>query len=104
MTEVNPPDRPDQAERTEPAPPAADPPECHAEVARTESALAAMEPIEIQRELERSSVDDAMPVIVSRALPAARDGLQPVHRRILWGMRDVGARSDRPHMKCARIT
>src|SRR3712207_292902 len=52
----------------------------------------------------RSCLDYAMTVIVSRALPDARDGLKPVHRRILWGMQDVGARSDRPHMKCARVT
>src|SRR5205085_3254216 len=64
----------------------------------------AIEPIEIQEEMERSFLDYAMSVIVSRALPDARDGLKPVHRRILWGMHDVGARSDRPHMKCARVT
>src|SRR3981081_3544610 len=63
-----------------------------------------IEPIEIQEEMERSFLDYAMSVIVARALPDARDGLKPVHRRILWGMRDVGARSDRPHMKCARVT
>jgi DNA gyrase subunit A len=70
----------------------------------TEGALAGIEPIEIQEEMERSFLDYAMTVIVSRALPDARDGLKPVQRRILWGMRDVGARSDRPHMKCARVT
>ncbi|HYD09695.1 MAG TPA: DNA gyrase subunit A, partial [Acidimicrobiales bacterium] len=69
-----------------------------------EGALAGIEPIEIQEEMERSFLDYAMTVIVSRALPDARDGLKPVQRRILWGMRDVGARSDRPHMKCARVT
>ncbi|MGH2547052.1 MAG: DNA gyrase subunit A, partial [Actinomycetota bacterium] len=46
----------------------------------------------------------AMSVIVSRALPDARDGLKPVHRRILYGMLDIGARSDRNWMKCARVT
>jgi DNA gyrase subunit A len=45
-----------------------------------------------------------MSVIMQRALPDARDGLKPVHRRILWGMEDIGARPDRSHMKCARIT
>jgi DNA gyrase subunit A len=65
---------------------------------------AGIEPIEIQTEMERSFLDYAMSVIVSRALPDVRDGLKPVHRRILWGMQDVGARSDRPHMKCARVT
>src|SRR5947209_11905753 len=69
-----------------------------------DTAVAGIEPIEIQEEMERSFLDYAMSVIVSRALPDARDGLKPVHRRILWGMHDVGARSDRPHMKCARVT
>src|SRR4051794_32275970 len=68
------------------------------------TAVAGIEPIEIQEEMERSFLDYAMSVIVARALPDARDGLKPVHRRILWGMLDVGARSDRPHMKCARVT
>jgi DNA gyrase subunit A len=68
------------------------------------TAIAGIEPIEIQEEMERSFLDYAMSVIVARALPDARDGLKPVQRRILWGMRDVGARSDRPHMKSARIT
>ncbi|MEJ7844392.1 MAG: DNA gyrase subunit A [Acidimicrobiales bacterium] len=66
--------------------------------------FASIEPIEIQDEMERSFLDYAMSVIVSRALPDARDGLKPVHRRILWGMYDVGARPDRSHMKCARVT
>src|SRR5438105_3496707 len=64
----------------------------------------AVEPIELQEEMERSFLDYAMSVIVERALPDARDGLKPVHRRILYGMLDVGARSDRQHMKCARVT
>src|SRR5688572_19596205 len=68
------------------------------------TAIAGIEPIEIQEEMERSFLDYAMSVIVSRALPDVRDGLKPSQRRILWGMRDVGARSDRPHMKSARIT
>src|SRR4051794_14469380 len=63
-----------------------------------------IEPIEIQEERERSFLDSSMSVIVSRALPDARDGLKPVHRRILWGMYDMGARPDRPTMKCARVT
>jgi DNA gyrase subunit A len=63
-----------------------------------------IEPIEIQEEMERSFLDYAMSVIVSRALPDARDGLKPVHRRILWGMHAQGVRSDRPHVKCARVT
>ena len=63
-----------------------------------------IQPIEIQEEMERSFLDYSMSVIVSRALPDARDGLKPVHRRILWGMFDMGARPDRPTMKCARVT
>src|ERR671913_600632 len=64
----------------------------------------AVEPIEIQEEMERSFLDYAMTVITARALPDVRDGLKPVHRRILWGMHDIGARPDRPFMKCARVT
>ncbi len=63
-----------------------------------------IEPIEIQEEMERSFLDYAMSVIVQRALPDARDGLKPVHRRILYGMHDLGLRPDRPRMKCARVT
>ena len=66
--------------------------------------VAGIEPIELQEEMERSFLEYAMSVIVQRALPDARDGLKPVHRRILYGMMDVGARSDRPYMKCARVT
>jgi DNA gyrase subunit A len=70
----------------------------------TGTRFGAIEPIEIQDEMERSFLDYSMSVIVSRALPDARDGLKPVHRRILWGMFDMGARPDRPTMKCARVT
>src|SRR5207342_371684 len=63
-----------------------------------------IEPIQIEEEMERSFLDYSMSVIVSRALPDVRDGLKPVHRRILWGMYDLGARPDRPFMKCARVT
>jgi DNA gyrase subunit A len=63
-----------------------------------------IEPIEIQEEMERSFLDYAMSVIVSRALPDARDGLKPVHRRILWGMDELRAYPDRPTIKCARVT
>jgi len=63
-----------------------------------------VQPIEIQEEMERSFLDYAMSVIVQRALPDARDGLKPVHRRILYGMYDLGVRPDRPHVKCARVT
>ncbi|HEX7095219.1 MAG TPA: DNA gyrase subunit A [Acidimicrobiales bacterium] len=63
-----------------------------------------IEPIEIQEEMERSFLDYSMSVIVSRALPDARDGLKPVHRRILWGMDELNARPDRAHIKSARVT
>ena len=63
----------------------------------------AIEPIEIQTEMEQSFLDYAMSVIVSRALPDVRDGLKPVHRRILWAMHDGGLRPDRPHKKCATV-
>jgi DNA gyrase subunit A len=69
-----------------------------------DDAHVAIEPIEIQEEMERSFLDYAMSVITSRALPDARDGLKPVHRRILWGMHEAGARPDRPTVKCAKIT
>ncbi|MBW3649900.1 MAG: DNA gyrase subunit A, partial [Actinobacteria bacterium] len=63
-----------------------------------------IEPVEIQEEMERSFLEYAMSVIMQRALPDARDGLKPVHRRILYGMHDLGVRADRPRMKCARVT
>ncbi len=62
-----------------------------------------VEPIEIQTEMEQSFLEYAMSVIVSRALPDARDGLKPVHRRILWSMFDAGHRPDRSHVKCATV-
>ena len=70
----------------------------------TTTGFGSIEPIEIQEEMERSFLDYAMSVIMQRALPDVRDGLKPVHRRILWGMHDMGVRPDRPHMKCARVT
>jgi DNA gyrase subunit A len=63
-----------------------------------------IEPIELQEEMERSYLDYAMSVIVSRALPDVRDGLKPVHRRILYDMYLQGYRPDRPHVKCAKVT
>jgi DNA gyrase subunit A len=59
--------------------------------------------IELQEEMENSFLEYAMSVIVSRALPDARDGLKPVHRRILYGMFDAGLRPDRAHVKCAKV-
>ena len=64
----------------------------------------AIEPIDIQEEMERSFLDYAMSVIVSRALPDVRDGLKPVHRRILWGMNELNANPDRATIKSARVT
>jgi DNA gyrase subunit A len=63
-----------------------------------------IEPIEIQDEMERSFLDYAMSVIVNRALPDVRDGLKPVHRRIIWDMHEQGFRPDRPFVKSARVT
>lgn len=69
----------------------------------TTSSLGAIDSIEIQQEMEQSFLDYAMSVIVSRALPDARDGLKPVHRRILWAMHDAGLRPDRNHKKSATV-
>jgi len=68
-----------------------------------EESLGYIEPIEINLEMERSFLEYSMSVIVSRALPDARDGLKPVHRRILYSMFDQGLRPDRPHTKCAKV-
>ncbi|WP_293535980.1 DNA gyrase subunit A [Phenylobacterium sp.] len=62
-----------------------------------------MAPITIEDELRRSYLDYAMSVIVSRALPDVRDGLKPVHRRILFSMNDLGMSPDRPYSKSARV-
>ncbi len=63
-----------------------------------------VEPIELQEEMEQSFLVYALANITSRALPDVRDGLKPVHRRILWDMFEQGFRPDRPHVKCARVT
>ena len=60
-------------------------------------------PMNIEDEMRRSYLDYAMSVIVGRALPDIRDGLKPVHRRILYGMHDMGLLPNRPTKKCARI-
>ena len=62
-----------------------------------------VEPVDIQFEMERSFLEYSMSVIVSRALPDVRDGLKPVHRRILYSMWDTGRRPDRPHVKSATV-
>ena len=64
----------------------------------------AIQPVPLQDEMERSFLDYAMSVIMSRALPDVRDGLKPVHRRIIWDMEQQGFRPDRPFVKCARVT
>jgi DNA gyrase subunit A len=63
-----------------------------------------VQPISLHDEMENSFLEYAMSVIMSRALPDVRDGLKPVHRRIIWDMEDQGFRPDRPHVKCARVT
>ncbi len=60
-------------------------------------------PINIEDEMKRSYLDYAMSVIVGRALPDVRDGLKPVHRRILWGMHELGLMPNRPTRKCAKV-
>jgi DNA gyrase subunit A len=61
------------------------------------------EPVDIQVEMQRSYIDYAMSVIVGRALPDVRDGMKPVHTRILWAMYDGGYRPDRGYFKCSRV-
>jgi DNA gyrase subunit A len=61
------------------------------------------EPVDIQFEMQRSYIDYAMSVIVGRALPDVRDGLKPVHTRVLYAMYDGGYRPDRSYFKCARV-
>src|SRR5512147_1647819 len=60
-------------------------------------------PTALHQEMERSYLEYAMSVIVGRALPDARDGLKPVHRRILYAMHELGLVPDRPYRKCARV-
>ncbi|OZF35037.1 DNA gyrase subunit A [Rhodococcus sp. 14-2483-1-2] len=61
-----------------------------------------IDPVDIQQEMQRSYIDYAMSVIVGRALPEVRDGLKPVHRRVLYAMYDSGFRPDRSYVKSAR--
>ena len=60
-------------------------------------------PLNIEEEMKKSYIDYAMSVIVGRALPDVRDGLKPVHRRILYSMYERGVTPDKPHKKSARI-
>ncbi len=62
-----------------------------------------MQPVSLEEEMRRSYLDYAMSVIVSRALPDARDGLKPVHRRILYGMHEAGYTPDKAYRKSARV-
>ncbi len=62
-----------------------------------------IEPVDLNTEMQRSYIDYAMAVIVSRALPDVRDGLKPVHRRVLYAMYDGGYRPDRGYNKCSRV-
>jgi len=94
MSDALPPDGPDGPDEVEGA----------GQEATAALAYGAIEPIELQEEMERSFLDYAMSVIVSRALPDARDGLKPVHRRILYDMHLQGYRPDRAHVKCAKVT
>src|SRR4030043_1745198 len=59
--------------------------------------------VNIEEEMESAYIDYSMSVIVSRALPDVRDGLKPVHRRVLFGMSELGVLSNRPYKKSARI-
>src|SRR5690606_27654494 len=60
-------------------------------------------PVNLEDEMRRSYLDYAMSVIVGRALPDVRDGLKPVHRRVLHAMNELGAHSNKPYYKSARI-
>ncbi|MGH3620415.1 MAG: DNA topoisomerase (ATP-hydrolyzing), partial [Sciscionella sp.] len=62
-----------------------------------------IEPVDIQQEMQSSYINYAMSVIVSRALPEVRDGLKPVHRRVLYSMYDSGFRPERGYNKCSRV-
>ena len=66
--------------------------------------IIAVQPVALQDEMERSFLDYAMSVIMARALPDVRDGLKPVHRRIIWDMEEQGFRPDRPFVKSARVS
>jgi len=68
-----------------------------------ETNLSIMTPVDIESEMKKSYLDYAMSVIIGRALPDVRDGLKPVHRRILYGMYELGLTSTKPYRKCAKI-
>src|SRR5436853_574112 len=68
-----------------------------------EKTSATLIPVDIEAEMRKSYLDYAMSVIIGRALPDVRDGLKPVHRRILFGMNEMNLTSTRPYRKCAKI-
>lgn len=80
------------------------PPSTPDEGAKPEEPNIPVQPVSLQDEMERSFLDYAMSVIMSRALPDVRDGLKPVHRRIIWDMEEQGFRPDRPFVKSARVS
>ncbi len=80
-----------------PTPPAGEEPQADA------AGALRIEPVTLETEMQRSYLDYAMSVIVSRALPDVRDGLKPVHRRVLYAMYDGGYRPERGYYKCARV-
>src|ERR1041385_5240874 len=66
-------------------------------------AAASQHPVNIEDEMKRSYMDYAMSVIIGRALPDARDGLKPAHRRVVYGMKTMGLSATRGYRKCAKI-
>jgi len=72
-------------------------------VLETDVMIDRVEQVDLQTEMQRSYLDYAMAVIVGRALPDVRDGLKPVHRRVLYAMFDGGYRPERSFNKCARV-
>ncbi len=80
------------------------PPPTPEEGATPEEPIIPVQPVPLQDEMERSFLDYAMSVIMARALPDVRDGLKPVHRRIIWDMDEQGFRPDRPFVKSARVS
>ncbi|SHL64203.1 DNA gyrase subunit A [Actinacidiphila paucisporea] len=90
------------ADETPNIPPVPDVPASEREL-RNESGGLRVEPVGLETEMQRSYLDYAMSVIVSRALPDVRDGLKPVHRRVLYAMYDGGYRPEKGFYKCARV-
>lgn len=73
------------------------------EITPNETNTSKIIPIDLKEEMQKSFISYAMAVIINRALPDVRDGLKPVHRRILYSMNELGLTPDKPHKKCARI-